>query len=150
MNVLQDFLMDENGVPLDLERIQFILKHRPTPPISEYHFKEMTEEIEVTKKNKERLGDCSICTVDFPLEDYVIKLPCKHYFHFDCITKWLGMHSVCPNCRFELPTEDSEYDAMRRYVREHEKSKEKTEDKDEEYNDRFKNKGSARNNSMYS
>ncbi|EGG21838.1 hypothetical protein DFA_01724 [Cavenderia fasciculata] len=121
---------------IDIERIKFILKHRPTPPISDYQFQELTEEVEITKRNKERIGDCSVCCCEFDLEDFAIKLPCKHYYHYDCITQWLKLHSSCPNCREIFGTDDYEYDDMRRHLDNHEKKQKNGGDPEEQDEDR--------------
>lgn len=42
--------------------------------------------------------DCYICH-DHIIDEYVVKLPCKHIFHRDCYTQWLGN---CPTCRYEI------------------------------------------------
>jgi hypothetical protein len=34
---------------------------------------------------------CSICMEDFKLNEEAKKLPCKHYFHTQCITEWLKL-----------------------------------------------------------
>ncbi|KAJ1961530.1 hypothetical protein GGI12_003198 [Dipsacomyces acuminosporus] len=51
---------------------------------------------------------CTICNEEFALdgEGGVTRLPCKHYFHRDCIKPWLELHNTCPMCRFEVPTDD--------------------------------------------
>ena len=33
-------------------------------------------------------------------------MPCKHFFHNDCIIPWLNRSNTCPLCRYKLPQED--------------------------------------------
>lgn len=56
---------------------------------------------------------CSVCKEEFEKNNTLIKLPCKHNFHEDCILPWLKERNSCPTCRFELPTDDSDYEARR-------------------------------------
>jgi len=55
------------------------------------------------------LRECMICLCDFEEEDSVVRLPCKHIFHTDCVGKWLRERRGCPvKCRLppytlELP-----------------------------------------------
>lgn len=32
----------------------------------------------------------------------IVQLPCKHFFHHDCIRQWSEMHETCPVCRLSL------------------------------------------------
>jgi E3 ubiquitin-protein ligase RNF115/126 len=62
---------------------------------------------------KEEEKDCSVCKDTFNTEEIVVKMPCKHLFHEDCIVPWLKMHNSCPTCRHELPTDDMDYENRR-------------------------------------
>ncbi|KAI9706972.1 MAG: hypothetical protein M1820_004559 [Bogoriella megaspora] len=44
-------------------------------------------------------AECSICMDEVTLDDTVRVLPCKHWFHPDCIEAWLKEHDTCPHCR---------------------------------------------------
>lgn len=64
--------------------------------------------IEETNKN------CCICIDDHIIGSTVVKLPCGHLFHETCISEWLRKSCMCPVCRFELETDDAEYERERR------------------------------------
>ncbi|XP_039782033.1 E3 ubiquitin-protein ligase SIRP1-like isoform X2 [Panicum virgatum] len=55
---------------------------------------------------KEVLG-CSVCLEDFEMGAEAKQMPCQHKFHSQCILPWLELHSSCPICRFQLPTEET-------------------------------------------
>ncbi|KAJ4748151.1 E3 ubiquitin-protein ligase RING1 [Rhynchospora pubera] len=53
---------------------------------------------------------CAICKDEMAVEEKVTKLSCGHFYHKDCIVPWLGIRNSCPVCRFELPTDDTDYE----------------------------------------
>lgn len=62
---------------------------------------------------------CPICLKEFCLlkqdntSKTAIKLPCNHNFHIDCIKPWLEQTSTCPSCRYEMPTDDPNYEQFK-------------------------------------
>lgn len=61
-----------------------------------------------------RLIECTVCKDEFNIGDEGVSMPCSHLFHRECITPWLKAHNSCPTCRFELPTDDADYEQRRR------------------------------------
>ncbi|KAK7305893.1 hypothetical protein VNO77_43805 [Canavalia gladiata] len=52
--------------------------------------------------------ECCICLGEFRDGEKVKVLPgCDHFFHCDCVDKWLVHHSNCPLCRASLKVESS-------------------------------------------
>ncbi|KAI0482749.1 hypothetical protein GGR56DRAFT_205680 [Xylariaceae sp. FL0804] len=62
------------------------------------------------KLNEEMLGpelkaECSICIDDMTVGDEAVVLPCKHWFHEECVSLWLKEHNSCPICRAPIDGE---------------------------------------------
>ncbi|KAL6902006.1 hypothetical protein ACP4OV_004882 [Aristida adscensionis] len=49
---------------------------------------------------------CPVCLDELAAGGEAREMPCKHRFHDQCIMPWLEMHSSCPVCRHQLPTEE--------------------------------------------
>ena len=47
------------------------------------------------------LSECEICLVDYEEGDELIRLPCLHLFHTNCVTPWLQKHRSCPVCQID-------------------------------------------------
>ncbi|OQR98750.1 hypothetical protein ACHHYP_08156 [Achlya hypogyna] len=48
---------------------------------------------------------CVVCMEAFDDDHLSVELPCRHKFHASCIDPWLKLHSTCPTCRHQLPTD---------------------------------------------
>ncbi|KAA8895374.1 hypothetical protein FN846DRAFT_341734 [Sphaerosporella brunnea] len=49
--------------------------------------------------------DCAVCKDDLVLNEQVAQLPCKHTYHFECVSRWLEAHDTCPICRHPITPE---------------------------------------------
>lgn len=65
---------------------------------------------ELLELKKTNSIDCSVCKDEFDENSDLLNLPCGHYFHGDCLKPWLEQRNSCPTCRFELPTDDPDYE----------------------------------------
>ncbi|XP_004515274.1 E3 ubiquitin-protein ligase RING1-like [Cicer arietinum] len=87
---------------------------RGTPPAS----KSAVEKLPVISVTEELLesdsAQCAVCKDTFALGEKAKQMPCKHIYHTDCILPWLELHNSCPVCRYELPTDDADYEQRAR------------------------------------
>lgn len=85
-----------------------------TPPAS----KSAIEALPDIKITEELLASdssqCAVCKDTFELNEVAKQMPCKHIYHADCIIPWLELHNSCPVCRYELPTDDPDYEQRTR------------------------------------
>ncbi|CAA6662700.1 unnamed protein product [Spirodela intermedia] len=85
-----------------------------TPPAS----KSAVESLPTIKITKELLvsdeAQCAVCKDTFEVGEDAMQMPCKHLYHGDCILPWLELHNSCPVCRYELPTDDPDYEQRAR------------------------------------
>jgi E3 ubiquitin-protein ligase RNF115/126 len=61
-------------------------------------------------------NSCSVCKDEFENSQIALNLPCKHFFHDECIQPWLKERNSCPTCRHELPTDDPDYEARKNSI----------------------------------
>eukprot|EP01091_Cochliopodium_minus_P009957 TRINITY_DN2568_c0_g1_i2.p2 TRINITY_DN2568_c0_g1~~TRINITY_DN2568_c0_g1_i2.p2 ORF type:complete len:146 (-),score=27.89 TRINITY_DN2568_c0_g1_i2:6-443(-) len=63
--------------------------------------KEIEKNSKVVKFDKslfEEDAQCSVCLCEFEKGDKIRTLNCNHFYHRDCIDKWLKTNSKCPLC----------------------------------------------------
>ncbi|KAF8115648.1 hypothetical protein N665_0025s0108 [Sinapis alba] len=53
---------------------------------------------------------CAVCKDEMSIGTKAVGLPCDHKYHVECIVPWLKTRNTCPVCRYELPTDDAEYE----------------------------------------
>eukprot|EP00931_Biecheleriopsis_adriatica_P039959 TRINITY_DN22856_c0_g1_i4.p1 TRINITY_DN22856_c0_g1~~TRINITY_DN22856_c0_g1_i4.p1 ORF type:complete len:108 (+),score=18.68 TRINITY_DN22856_c0_g1_i4:43-366(+) len=50
--------------------------------------------------------ECCICLDEYSAECAIIKTPCQHLMHRECLAKWLKTSHFCPICRGNLEEEE--------------------------------------------
>lgn len=89
-----------------------------SPPASEKEIKLLKrEKIDKINLSKYVNIECSVCRDQYKLDEEIINMPCAHIFHTDCLMPWLNEHNSCPVCRFELKTDDPQYENRKRELR---------------------------------
>lgn len=57
--------------------------------------------------------ECTICLEDLEEGQPAVRIPCGHLYHEHCIKDWLRTSNECPACRYELHTDDKDYERGR-------------------------------------
>ncbi|KAF6175253.1 hypothetical protein GIB67_030471 [Kingdonia uniflora] len=58
-----------------------------------------------TEKERTIAGEdaaCCICLAKYADNDELRELPCAHFFHMECVDKWLKINALCPLCKCEV------------------------------------------------
>ncbi|KAI3792713.1 hypothetical protein L2E82_06601 [Cichorium intybus] len=58
-----------------------------------------------TEKERAISGEdavCCICLAKYANDDELRELPCSHFFHVECVDKWLKINATCPLCKTEV------------------------------------------------
>lgn len=53
-------------------------------------------------------NECCCCTEEYCEEAVIKRTVCGHYFHEDCLAKWLTIQRTCPLCRRDLDVSDED------------------------------------------
>ena len=58
------------------------------------------EDIEITEQilNKSNTKSCVICQQDYNIREKICYLPCFHFYHSQCIRRWVQTSNICPIC----------------------------------------------------
>ena len=122
-NTLLNFLNNHNN-DFQFENLLNIImsfedRMHGNPPASERAINNLTK-ITINEENINQFKDitCNICLDAFKVGNVVRILECKHEFHEDCIITWLKTRNTCPVCRFELESNDPNYERQKNNHRE--------------------------------
>ncbi|GHJ85054.1 hypothetical protein NliqN6_1456 [Naganishia liquefaciens] len=105
---LGDYVMSDEGLDRVLEQLMHAAgEHNRPPPASDVVIEGLPRiKLDETTLNASQYKDCSICLTEFELGEEVIRIPCKHIFHSECLVPWLKENGTCPVCRFSLVPQD--------------------------------------------
>ena len=83
-----------------LTRLMELHENEDKPPAASEETLEKLPRVNFLKEINQ--VDCPVCQDEFTEGLELIKLPCGHFYHPDCILKWLKLNGTCPFCRFSL------------------------------------------------
>lgn len=110
MNIFPAFFF--NNVP----NMNMNVSNQPqsTPPASERAIQSlMTVKITIDDLQEDCNKECMVCLEEHKIGTCACKLPCGHIYHRNCLVEWLNKHANCPFCRYELETNDPNYEKQR-------------------------------------
>lgn len=105
MNFMDEFVVAQQQAPSEDAH----------PPASR-RFINTVPEVVVTKEDLDAEttnGECAICLSDQKIGQLASRMPCGHLFCSECLRKWLEKSNTCPVCRYEVETDDPQYEARR-------------------------------------
>lgn len=110
--------LDGRGLEDFLQHIAEDDNSRRGAPPAAVSFVNSLPRIVISKEHEKHDGlACAICKDVLTVGTEVNRLPCDHLYHPFCILPWLSSRNSCPLCRYELPTDDKDYEKGKRNVR---------------------------------
>ena len=80
---------------LDRVLSQLMEQHQGNaPPPASTEAIESLPRVKVTQQMVLDGDDCAICKEELVIDEEVSQLPCKHCYHFQCVSRWLEEHDV--------------------------------------------------------
>lgn len=107
--------VDSRGFDELLERLAEADDSRRGAPPAAVSFVNSLPRVVVSEEHEKQDGlACAICKDFLSVGTVVNQLPCFHLYHPSCILPWLTARNSCPLCRYELPTDDKDYEEGKR------------------------------------
>jgi hypothetical protein len=66
------------------------------------------------ERSKDCTKTCGVCCDRLVDGVMVTRLPCGHEYHLPCVHPWLRKNCTCPECRYEIETQNPEFEAGRK------------------------------------
>nr|PNR61810.1 hypothetical protein PHYPA_000234 [Physcomitrium patens] len=105
-----EFVGLQEAIQATLQEISNV--RRGPPPAAKEEVEKLSITV-VTSSVLARLGEdthCAVCREPLVLGDNMQEMPCQHPYHLECLRPWLENHNSCPICRYELRTDDEDYE----------------------------------------
>jgi E3 ubiquitin-protein ligase RNF115/126 len=102
-NIINQILMNDNN-------------KYGNPPASQNSVDKL-DHFKITEQKLKDFGfenSCPVCKDEFVVNEECLLMPCEHHFHKDCLIPWLKERNSCPICRYELPTDDEDFERRKR------------------------------------
>ena len=65
------------------------------------------------ERNKHDSRVCGVCCGRLIDGIILMRLPCGHVYHINCLVPWFEQANSCPECRYEIPTANQVYETER-------------------------------------
>ena len=72
------------------------------------------EKFDPNKESHKEFCSCRVCLEDYKEDEELGMLPCKHFFHYNCIQEWGKRKPNCPYCDVEIPTVEPETESNKK------------------------------------
>jgi hypothetical protein len=110
---------DDDGdvmIPIDFGMFLMVMSHlfdRPSTsshPACSHSISNLKLIPRLSQKRVQKHIQCAICLEPFKkAQRNTLMMPCRHLFHKGCVERWLRSSGTCPTCRYELLTDNAEY-----------------------------------------
>jgi hypothetical protein len=117
--ILQNMLFASMGMDATfhnaLEMSILDRQHVPSVPPASEKARNALPSVVVTKEDllDDTTASCPICFEKFLPGMHATRIFCGHLFCTSCIWEWLSVANTCPVCRFELQTDNMDFEAAR-------------------------------------
>ena len=97
--------MDDEEFERFLQRMFDMSSAKGAPPAAQSAIDALRRS-EVTSVEDMDGAVCCVCQDAYAVGDTLAHMPCGHFFHADCVEPWLKLHNTCPECRFEIKSDE--------------------------------------------